>query len=123
MGCKCAVYDSDSGRYDCDVSGSGCIYLIPNSKRCANEYGEGPDANNKDSGRNLQMGNQTGTVKWFDEKKGWGFITTDENVEVFVHYSAINTNGFKTLKDGQRVQLTITQGEKGPQAATVAVIQ
>ena len=44
MDCKCAKFDPDSGRYDCAVSGDGCIYMIPNSKRCAEEYGEGPDA-------------------------------------------------------------------------------
>jgi hypothetical protein len=46
MACKCAKFDLDSGRYECDVTGSGCVYLIPNSKRCAEQYGEGPDANN-----------------------------------------------------------------------------
>lgn len=69
------------------------------------------------------MGNQTGTVKWFDEKKGFGFITTDAGVEVFVHYSAINGNGFKTLKDGQKVELMVAQGQKGPQAENVTPIQ
>ncbi|SFM09494.1 hypothetical protein [Pelosinus propionicus] len=44
MSCKCATYDPDSGRWDCSVSGSGCMYLHPSSKRCAEEYGEGPDA-------------------------------------------------------------------------------
>ncbi|WP_199884080.1 hypothetical protein [Anaerosinus massiliensis] len=49
MSCKCAKYDSDSGRFDCSVSGSGCMYLIPNSKRCAEEWGEGPDTNDLDN--------------------------------------------------------------------------
>lgn len=44
MGCKCASFDPDTGRYDCSVSGDWCMYLIPNSKRCAEDYGEGPDA-------------------------------------------------------------------------------
>ena len=44
MSCKCATLDPDNGRYECSVSGSGCMYLMPNSKRCAEEYGEGPDA-------------------------------------------------------------------------------
>lgn len=44
MACKCATYDSDEGRYHCEVSGSGCMYMIPNSKRCAEDFGEGPDA-------------------------------------------------------------------------------
>ncbi len=49
LSCKCAVYDSDSGRYKCQVSGDGCMYLIPNSKRCAEDFGEGPDANHDES--------------------------------------------------------------------------
>lgn len=47
MSCKCATYNRDSGRFDCSVSGSECMYLIPSSKRCATEYGEGPDANSE----------------------------------------------------------------------------
>jgi hypothetical protein len=48
MSCKCAKFDSDSGRYKCDVSGDGCMYMFPDSKRCAEEYGEGPDVKNGD---------------------------------------------------------------------------
>ena len=47
MACECATYDPDSGRYECSVSGNGCMYMIPNSERCVEEYGEGPDANNE----------------------------------------------------------------------------
>lgn len=46
MGCKCAKFDEDDGRYSCDVTGSECIYMFPDSKACAKEYGEGPDVNN-----------------------------------------------------------------------------
>ncbi|KUK57562.1 MAG: Cold-shock DNA-binding protein family [Synergistales bacterium 53_16] len=60
-----------------------------------------------------------GTVKWFNEAKGYGFITTDEGNDVFVHFSAIQMDGFKTLSEGQRVQFEVVQGEKGPQAANV----
>ena len=56
MGCKCAKFDPDSGRYDCAVSGDGCIYMIPNSKRCAEEYGEGPDAVEQPSGKRGRYG-------------------------------------------------------------------
>lgn len=45
MGCKCATFEPDEGRYSCSVSGDGCMYMFPNSKRCAEDYGEGPDAN------------------------------------------------------------------------------
>ncbi|MBO8154050.1 cold-shock protein [Thermovirga sp.] len=60
-----------------------------------------------------------GTVKWFNEAKGYGFITSDEGNDVFVHFSAIQMDGFKTLSEGQRVQFDVVQGEKGPQAANV----
>ena len=60
-----------------------------------------------------------GTVKWFNESKGYGFITADEGKDVFVHYSAILGDGFKTLAEGQKVSFEIVNGEKGPQAANV----
>ncbi|TCS72733.1 putative cold-shock DNA-binding protein [Sulfuritortus calidifontis] len=62
----------------------------------------------------------TGTVKWFNETKGFGFITPDGGGEdVFAHFSAINMSGFKTLKDGQRVSFEIVQGPKGKQASNI----
>lgn len=60
-----------------------------------------------------------GTVKWFNETKGYGFITTDEGNDVFVHYSAIQEEGFKTLQEGQKVSFDITEGAKGKQASNV----
>lgn len=61
----------------------------------------------------------TGTVKWFNESKGFGFIEQESGPDVFVHFSAINSSGFKTLTEGQKVEFSITQGQKGPQAANV----
>ena len=64
-----------------------------------------------------------GQVKWFNESKGFGFITpADGSKDVFVHFSAIQDQGFKTLAEGQKVQFTVTQGKKGPQAENVTVI-
>jgi len=63
-----------------------------------------------------------GTVKWFNEAKGFGFITLDDGGDVFVHFSAIRGDGFKSLSDGQKVELEVVQGQKGPAAANVRKI-
>jgi CspA family cold shock protein len=60
-----------------------------------------------------------GTVKWFNSEKGYGFITTEEGQDIFVHYSAINAEGFKTLNEGDEVQFEVTEGDRGPQASNV----
>ncbi|MGZ9582970.1 cold shock domain-containing protein [Paenibacillus marinisediminis] len=60
-----------------------------------------------------------GTVKWFNAEKGYGFISTEGGEDVFVHYSAIETDGFKTLEEGQAVEFEISEGNRGPQAANV----
>ena len=60
-----------------------------------------------------------GTVKWFNESKGFGFISQENGPDVFAHFSAIVGSGFKTLAEGQKVEFTITQGQKGPQAADI----
>jgi cold shock protein len=64
----------------------------------------------------------TGTVKFFNEAKGFGFIEQESGADVFAHFSAISGEGFKTLAEGQRVQFTVTQGQKGPQAENIVCI-
>ncbi len=61
----------------------------------------------------------TGTVKWFNADKGYGFITSDSGDEVFVHFSEIQGDGFRTLEEGQKVEFEVTQGDRGPQASGV----
>jgi CspA family cold shock protein len=61
----------------------------------------------------------TGTVKWFNGSKGYGFISREDGEDVFVHYSAIQSEGFRTLEEGQRVEFTVERGPKGLQAANV----
>ena len=68
------------------------------------------------------MSTTTGTVKWFNESKGFGFISQEYGPDVFVHFSAISGEGFKTLAEGQTVEFTISQGEKGPQAENVVAV-
>jgi CspA family cold shock protein len=68
------------------------------------------------------MSTTTGTVKWFNESKGFGFIEQDNGPDVFAHFSAIQGSGFRTLHEGQRVQFTVTQGQKGPQAENIVTI-
>lgn len=64
----------------------------------------------------------TGTVKWFNESKGFGFIARDGGEDVFAHFKSITGTGFKTLVEGQRVEFTVSQGQKGLQAENICVI-
>jgi CspA family cold shock protein len=64
----------------------------------------------------------TGTVKWFNSKKGFGFIEREDEPDVFVHYTAIQTEGFRTLDEGQQVEFAVEEGPKGPQATEVVVL-
>lgn len=64
-----------------------------------------------------------GTVKWFNNQKGYGFITGPDGSDVFVHFSGLNMDGFKTLEDGAEVEYDVTDGKKGPQAVNVSVVK
>jgi cold shock protein len=63
-----------------------------------------------------------GTIKWFNDKKGYGFITNEDGTDVFVHYTGIQGDGFKTLNEGDKVEFEIEKSEKGPRAVSVHVI-
>ena len=65
---------------------------------------------------------ETGTVKWFNSTKGFGFIERAEGKDVFVHYSAIGGTGYRSLEEGQRVEFDVVEGDKGPQAQNVTLI-
>lgn len=68
------------------------------------------------------MSRTTGTVKWFNESKGFGFLAQESGPDVFAHFSNISGDGFKTLVEGQKVEFTVTQGQKGPQAENIVVL-
>ena len=68
------------------------------------------------------MSTRTGPVTWFNEAKGFGFIEQESGPDVFAHFSAISGNGFKTLAEGQKVEFTVTDGQKGPQAENIVCI-
>lgn len=68
------------------------------------------------------MSTVTGAVKWFNETKGYGFIEQEDGPDVFVHFSAIKGDGFRTLTDGQKVEFTVADGQKGPQAENVVAV-
>jgi len=65
---------------------------------------------------------ETGTVKWFNNAKGYGFISRDSGEDIFVHYSGINGDGYRSLRGGARVEFTVAQSEKGPQAQDVTIL-
>jgi CspA family cold shock protein len=65
---------------------------------------------------------EIGTVKWFSNNKGYGFIEREDGPDVFVHFSAIEADGYRSLEEGQRVEFTIEEGPKGPQAASVTIV-
>jgi CspA family cold shock protein len=78
-----------------------------------------PDSLQRNSINRIRIKMEQGTVKWFNDAKGFGFISRQNGEDVFVHYSAINANGFKSLQEGQAVQFNVVKGPKGWQAADV----
>jgi len=72
--------------------------------------------------RGFEVERLKGTVKWFNNAKGYGFLGRDDGPDVFVHYSAISSEGYKSLQEGDSVEFEITEGQKGPQAANVSKV-
>jgi CspA family cold shock protein len=72
--------------------------------------------------RGTQVERLKGTVKWFNNAKGYGFLGRDDGPDVFIHYSSITTEGYKSLQEGDKVEFEIVQGQKGPQAANVTKV-
>jgi len=70
----------------------------------------------------MTMSTTTGTVKWFNDAKGFGFIEQESGPDVFAHFSAIAGDGHKSLAEGQKVEFTVTQGQKGPQAENIVAV-
>jgi CspA family cold shock protein len=68
------------------------------------------------------MSTKTGTVKWFNETRGYGFIQQTDGPDVFAHYNEVKSEGFKTLAEGQAVEFDVTEGQKGPQAVNITVV-
>ena len=81
-----------------------------------------PDREGPSARTNVGAHVAQGTVKWFNAEKGFGFIAVDGGQDVFVHYSAIQMDGYKSLEEGQRVSFEVVQGEKGPQADAVQAV-
>jgi CspA family cold shock protein len=81
-----------------------------------------PKSKKRRGGKFVVAEREIGTVKWFNASKGYGFITRDEGGDVFVHYSSIRGEGYRTLEEGQQVEFLIVEGEKGPQAQDVDII-
>jgi len=70
----------------------------------------------------MSAAREKGTVKWFNNDKGFGFIQRENGADVFVHFRAISSDGYRSLQEGQRVEFSVTQGQKGPQAENVTVV-
>ena len=95
------------------------VYAVPASKQFLPELSRFTLRNNS-KGNKIQM--EQGTVKWFNDAKGFGFISRENGEDVFVHFSAIQSNGFRSLQEGQRVQFNVVKGPKGLQAEAVQPI-
>ena len=88
--------------------------------RCCVDVGQRKGGHAPDRVISWEVSMPTGTVKWFNDAKGYGFITPDDGSEdLFAHFSAIQMDGFKTLKEGQKVKFEVTQGPKGKQASSI----
>jgi len=111
-------YKDVLSHYNVHIKASACNILIDNNwSQWYSRICEGKNFTVfEDEGNVISM---QGKVKWFNAEKGYGFIETENDNDVFVHYSAIQTDGYKTLEEGQSVEFDIVEGARGPQAANV----
>jgi len=100
------------------------VGFVPLPHRASGGRGRYPHRRAKPAeGGSVTMAKFKGTVKWFNESKGYGFISRDDGQDIFVHYSAIEGEGFRTLRQGQRVEFDVVDSPKGPRADKVRVVR
>jgi CspA family cold shock protein len=106
---------------------AGLVTLIiqsftANTKKATSSFNTAKPAKSNKKPASIQGDYEEGTVKWFDSKKGYGFITRKMGEDIFVHFRSIQTNGYRSLQEGQAVKFIVTKGDKGPQAEDIHVI-
>jgi len=125
----CSETQVGSGRPQTAIVGPAEVHVLPRNpqvelvpcRRRQRRAGVVDTSKTMEGGRDKQM--TVGTVKWFNAEKGYGFIAPESGEDVFVHFSAIQSSGYRSLDEGQAVEFDVTSGPKGPQAANVRLVE